>query len=336
MSSPTDVAHTVGSRHARAPNSNSTRPRFHGTSFVNAFTVDVEDYYHVDAFSHRIDPATWHTFESRVVQNTQRILRLLGEAGALGTFFVLGHVAQQHPELVRAIQRDGHEIGCHGFWHRPIYRLTPEQFREDLRLATDVLTDITGSPLTAFRAPNFSVRQDTLWALDILSEAGYEVDSSIFPVRHDQYGIPYAERAPHRRELTNGTIWEYPPTVYSSGLGNVPIAGGGYFRLLPFRLTRFLMQRVLTSARRPLMFYIHPWEVDIDQPRIPCSWKSRFRHYQNLRTTERKLSSLLRAFPFGTMTQSLHSAGVGFESEEGLLLAERTGLQPANVLPRAD
>ncbi len=297
-----------GARH-RQPSSGTAVPR-------HAFTVDVEDYYQVDAFSDRVSRADWSAFPSRVVQSTQVILRMLGELGIKGTFYVLGHVAQQHPELVQEIHREGHEVGCHGYGHQSLYRMTPDEFRADLLQATDILSDIVGERMTTYRAPNFSIRTDTLWALDILVDAGYLIDSSIFPVVHDRYGIPNAERAPHRRTLSQGSIWEFPPSVYRSPLGNVPIAGGGYFRLLPFRATQWFMRQTAERDGLPLMFYIHPWEVDPEQPRIPCSWKSRFRHYQNLSTTARKLQKLITTFTFGTVTDALRAANVGFGDDE--------------------
>lgn len=280
-----------------------TRPRC-------AFTVDVEDYYQVDAFSDRISPLDWVRFPSRVVDSTWTILRLLRQHDVRGTFFVLGYVAHKHPELVRAIRDDGHEVGCHSYWHRPIHRLTPEEFREDLRQATEAIGELIGEPVTTFRAPTFSIRGDTLWALELLAEAGYRIDSSIFPVRHDKYGIPDADPLPHVRETASGSIWEFPPTVYRTRLGNVPIAGGGYFRLLPFAATRWMMSRVHLAEQQPLMFYIHPWEVDVNQPRLKGRWKSRFRHYQNLRTTASKLDRLLSTFSFGTMTEALDAYAV--------------------------
>jgi polysaccharide deacetylase family protein (PEP-CTERM system associated) len=281
----------------------------------HAFTVDVEDYYQVEAFSAEVSRDAWPTFESRVVENTRRILRLLGDHGIRGTFYVLGYVARQHPELVREIQRDGHEIGCHGYSHQSLYRLSPEEFRADLLLATELLSDLVGERMTVYRAPNFSIRKDTLWGLEILAEAGYLIDSSIFPVHHDRYGIPDAERAPHYRSTTAGGIWEFPPSVCRSPLGNLPIAGGGYFRLLPYAATEWLMRRTAEQDNLPLMFYIHPWELDPDQPRIQSSWKSRFRHYQNLQTTEKKLQRLIQTFSFGSVTEVLGACGVGFSAE---------------------
>uniref|UniRef100_A0A7C2JX66 DUF3473 domain-containing protein n=1 Tax=Schlesneria paludicola TaxID=360056 RepID=A0A7C2JX66_9PLAN len=298
----------------------------------HAFTVDVEDYYHVDAFSRHISREDWSNYESRVVRNTRCILRILEEHGVRGTFYILGYVARKHPELVREIHQAGHEVGCHGYWHQPVYRLSPDEFRADLLLATDVLSDIIGERMISFRAPNFSIRADTLWALDVLADAGYVIDSSIFPVVHDQYGIPDAERAPHWRPLSQGGIWEFPPSVYRCRFGNLPIAGGGYFRLFPFRATRWLMEQTATRDGLPLMFYIHPWEVDPDQPRIRSSWKSRFRHYQNLRTTERKLERLVESLPFGTVTDALLAADVGY-AEEGSL-ASGTGTPAPHAFGR--
>jgi polysaccharide deacetylase family protein (PEP-CTERM system associated) len=290
----------------------------------HAFTVDVEDYYQVDVFSGSIPHSEWPTYESRVVENTRCILRLLGDRGIRGTFYVLGYVAQQHPELVREIQRDGHEIGCHGYWHRSLHRMTPDEFRKDLLLATDVLSDIAGERMTTYRAPNFSIRNDTLWGLDILADAGYLIDSSIFPVVHDRYGIPDADRAPHRRPVGQGHIWEFPPSVFRSPVGNVPIAGGGYFRLLPYSVSEWFLRQTAERDGLPLMFYIHPWEVDPEQPRISCSWKSRFRHYQNLRSTERKLQRLLGTFSFGTVTEALRAADVGFGDDEPAVVPHAT------------
>jgi polysaccharide deacetylase family protein (PEP-CTERM system associated) len=282
---------------------------------VHAFTVDVEDYYQVEAFAADVPRQQWSEFESRVVPNTRRILQLLEERGIRGTFYILGYVARQHPELVPEIQRAGHEIGCHGYGHQSLYHLTPDEFRDDLLLATEVLSDQAGERIRTYRAPNFSIRRDTLWGLEILADAGYIIDSSIFPVIHDRYGIPGAERAPHLCSTAAGRIWEFPPTVYRSPLGNVPVAGGGYFRLLPYAATEWCLRQTAERDRLPLMFYIHPWELDADQPRIKSSWKSRFRHYQNLGSTEQKLRRLLERFSFGTVTESLRSAGVGFDPE---------------------
>ncbi len=271
----------------------------------NAFTVDVEDYYHVNAFADRIDSRRWDTFQSRVVANTHKILKILDHHQVHGTFFILGWVADRFPSLVRDIQQSGHEIGCHSFWHRLIYDMTPDDFREDLLQATTAIEGITGKRVTAFRAPSFSITEESLWALDILIEEGYRYDSSIFPVYHDKYGIANAERFPYLIERGQGSLSEFPPSVYRLWKFNLPVAGGGYFRLYPARLSLHWLARINRRYGQPFLFYIHPWELDPDQPRLPGSLRSRFRHYQNLATTETKLNRLLQTFKFRTLTDSI-------------------------------
>jgi polysaccharide deacetylase family protein (PEP-CTERM system associated) len=264
----------------------------------NVFSVDVEDYFHVQAFADRIRRRDWDEFESRVVDNTRKVLYLLDRHQTRGMFFVLGWVTDRHPELVREIQREGHEIGCHSFWHRLVYEQTPEEFRDDLRLATDVLQQVTGEPVIAYRAPSFSITERSLWALDVLIDEGYRIDSSIYPVRHDTYGMPNLNPAPHVITRPTGRIIEFPPAVRRKWWFNIPVAGGGYFRLLPWRLSLHWLKNVNRKEDRPVMFYIHPWELDPAQPRLPASRKSRFRHYQNLHTTEPKLERLLETMEF--------------------------------------
>lgn len=273
-------------------------------SFLNALTIDVEDYYHVSAFESHVHRRDWDTFPSRVVANTQRLLALLERRGTRATFFILGWVAQKHPELVRTIHRAGHEIGSHSYWHRLIYRLTPEEFRSDLKQASAVLEDILGAPVTLFRAPSFSITRDSLWALDILAEEGFHLDSSIHPIWHHRYGIPDARRAPHelRRDL-----WEFPPSVLHLGKINMPVAGGGYFRLYPVRWTAASLRWINGHEHCPFLFYVHPWELDPEQPRLPASMLTRFRHYLNLQSTGRKLEWLLERFRFGALSDSLAS-----------------------------
>jgi len=272
---------------------------------INAFTVDVEDYYHVSAFEDRIPRERWDEYESRVVPNTERMLKLLDEFQVRGTFFILGWVADRHPQLVRDIQRAGHEIGCHSFWHRLVYNMTPDDFREDLLQSAKVIEEITGERVTAYRAPSFSITAKSLWALDILIDEGFRIDSSVFPVVHDRYGIPGAERAPHVIEGQNGQLAEFPPSVYPLGKWNLPISGGGYFRLFPRRMTKHCLGHINTRENRPFMFYVHPWELDHEQPRLAGSRLSRFRHYVNLKHTQSKLRDLLGAFRFGTLSESL-------------------------------
>lgn len=273
---------------------------------VNAFTVDVEDYFHVSAFADRIPSGDWDQFESRVERNTDRILNLLGRHGIKATFFILGWVADRHPDLVRRIDRCGHEIGTHSYWHRLVYDQTPEEFREDLRRSILLLEDITSKPIVSYRAPSFSITRKSQWALPILADEGIRYDSSIFPVVHDRYGVPDAEPLPHTLAIdNNGTeLREFPPSVFRKWKVNWPVSGGGYFRLYPLKLSLSLLTQVNVRHFAPFMFYIHPWEVDPDQPRLKGSLRSRFRHYQNLKSTERKLDRLLKSFRFGTLTES--------------------------------
>lgn len=268
----------------------------------NVFSVDVEDYFHVQAFADRIRPAEWDQYESRVVSNTLRIVDLLDRRQTRGTFFILGWVAERFPELVKQIHSAGHEIGCHSYWHQLVFRQSPDEFRADVRRATDILEDIIAEPVTAYRAPSFSITSESLWALDILLEEGYRIDSSIFPVRHDTYGIPEVDPAPHAIHRTQGDLFEFPPAVRCKKFANIPVAGGGYFRIFPYRLTTHWLANVNRKERRPFVFYIHPWEVDPNQPRLKSGWKSRLRHYRNLHSTESKLDRLLQAFPFAAFS----------------------------------
>ncbi len=273
---------------------------------INAFTVDVEDYFQVSGFEGAISRKQWPDFESRVVTSTHRILSIMKQADVCGTFFVLGWVADRFPDLVRCIADAGHEIGSHSYWHRLVYEQTPAQFRADLRRSIDVLQNITGRPVTAYRAPSFSITRRSLWALEILVEEGFKSDSSIFPVYHDRYGIPGAQRQPHLLKTNAGEIMEFPPTVAKVVGLNVPSGGGGYFRLFPGWFTRWCLGQVQEQERRPAMFYIHPWEVDPGQPRLSAAGRmSRFRHYVNLSTTEQKLKDLLKRFEFGSMSDAL-------------------------------
>jgi polysaccharide deacetylase family protein (PEP-CTERM system associated) len=273
---------------------------------LNAFTVDVEDYFHVSAFSGCIRRSDWESFPSRVAANTHRTLELLDEYGVRATFFILGWVAQRHPRLVREIHAAGHEIGNHSYWHRLIYEQTPDQFRSDLLLANRVLEDIIGEPVVAFRAPSFSITQKSLWALEILAEEGFRFDSSVFPVRHHRYGIPGARRLPHTLTFAGGELHEFPPSVFALGKFHLPVGGGGYFRLYPGWLTRHCLHRI-NASNQPVMFYIHPWELDLHQPRVEAAKSSRFRHYVNLSRTEPRLRRLLQALQFAPMRDAFRA-----------------------------
>ncbi len=270
---------------------------------LNVFTVDVEDYYQVSAFERHVDRARWDDFPSRVVDNTHRLLRLLDRHQVQGTFFVLGWVARRHPELVRSIGAAGHELASHGFWHRLVYNQTPDEFRRDLRDSREAIAAAAGAVVTMYRAPSFSITARSLWALDVLIEEGFTVDASVFPIRHDRYGLPHAARSLHRLPTPMGeSIWEFPASTARLIGMNLPVAGGGYFRLYPWNITRRLLGRINTTEQQPFMFYTHPWELDPDQPRIAGpGLRSRFRHYVNLASTAGKLERLLERFQFTTL-----------------------------------
>ena len=273
---------------------------------LNALTIDVEDYFHVEAFADVISSAHWDQYPIRVERNTFRLLELLGRRNVQATFFILGWVADRCPALVRAIVDSGHEIGSHGYGHQMLTRGSQANFRADLTRAKSAIEDQTGSRVTCFRAPSYSITSKTLWALEILGEFRFEYDSSIFPIRHDYYGIPDAPRFPHYWSLQSGArLLEFPPsTVRVLGI-NVPIAGGGYLRLLPYKVTAGAIRRLNQKEDQPAMVYLHPWEIDPDQPRLDACWRSRFRQYQNLQTTEDKLSRLLDEFSWAPMSKVL-------------------------------
>jgi polysaccharide deacetylase family protein (PEP-CTERM system associated) len=272
-----------------------------GTEIVNAITVDVEDYFHVSVFDGIVPRSQWERMESRVVANTARLLDIFDEFDVRGTFFVLGWVAKRHPDLVQRIARRGHEIASHGYAHRLVYDQTAAAFAEDVRSAKQILEDASGRRVLGYRAPSYSITPRSLWALDILLQEGYEYDSSIFPIRHDRYGIPVSDRRPYRIERRLGTLVEVPGSTTRLGPLNLPIAGGGYFRILPYAWTRWGISRVNERERRPIVFYMHPWEIDPDQPRLHVGRLGRFRHYRNLHLTELRLRRLLTDFRFGTL-----------------------------------
>jgi len=278
------------------------------TELLNILTVDVEDYFHVSAFEKDIGRDQWKRYDGRVVINTQRMLRLLDRYRVRATFFVLGWVARRYPQLVREIHAAGHQIGSHGYWHRLVYDQSPEQFRSDLQESRDVLADTIGEPVTAYRAASFSITRRSLWALNILAEEGFLFDSSIFPVHHDRYGIPDAERAIHQIATPAGPLWEFPPSVVRFAGLNAPISGGGYFRLYPLNWTLRCLSSANRKLGRPFVFYVHPWELDPHQPRLQAGSRlSRARHYLNLATTEHKLSVLLQEFRFGRLCDFVES-----------------------------
>jgi polysaccharide deacetylase family protein (PEP-CTERM system associated) len=273
---------------------------------LNAFSVDVEDWYQVSDFEAVAPFPTWERFESRIVRNTQRLLDLLAEYKVQGTFFILTWNSERHPQLVRQIASAGHEIASHGYRHRLVYEQTPAEFREDVRRSKMALEDIVGQPVLGYRAPSFSLTQASLWAIDVLLDCGFRYDSSIFPVRDRLYGIPNARRFPFviraegERELV-----EFPMTTTRVRERNWPLGGGGYLRLLPYRYMRWGMRRVNREGQ-PALVYVHPWELDPDQPRLQVHGKRGFStHYINLRGTEAKLRRLLQDFAFAPVRRVL-------------------------------
>lgn len=273
----------------------------------NAMTIDVEDYFHVSVFDGVIPRSRWDTLESRVERNTGRLLEIFAEHDVRGTFFVLGWVAERFPSLVATIASAGHEVASHGYGHRLVYDQTRSAFRDDVRRAKRLLEDASGARVSGYRAPSYSIVPRSLWALDVLIEEGYTYDSSIFPIRHDRYGIPVSGRHPYVIDRPAGRMIEAPASTASVWGHNLPIAGGGYFRLLPYGWTSWGIRRVNQQEGRPVFFYLHPWEIDPGQPRLPAGLLSRVRHYRNLQRTEARLRQLLTEFSWGTMRSVLPS-----------------------------
>lgn len=273
-----------------------------GARLVNAMTVDVEDYFQVEAFARTVARDAWEGFPRRVEANTDRILALFAAAGVRATFFTLGWVAERHPLLVRRIVAAGHELASHGYGHARVVTLSPEQFRQDVVRAKALLEDIGGVPVAGYRAPTFSIGAATPFAYPVLAETGHRYSSSIYPVRHDLYGAPDAPRFPHA--VAGGALWEVPMTTIRMRGQNLPISGGGYFRLLPYAVFRRGLAAFNRAEGRGGMFYTHPWEIDPGQPRIDGAGRlSRFRHYLNLARTAPRLELLLRDFAWGRMDE---------------------------------
>jgi len=285
---------------------------------VNAMTVDVEEHFHVSGFRDVVRPADWSRFESRVEMNTYRLLDIFAAHDVSATFFVLGWVAERHPGLVRSIQRAGHEVACHGYAHKLAYESTPDEFRDDVCRSKKILEDITGASVIGYRAPSFSIVKSSLWALDILAQEGFKYDSSIFPIRHDRYGIPGALRFPYPCKTNNGNgLMQFPVSTLRAGGLTIPVGGGGYFRLFPYAMTRWAIHRLNQTEKNPAIMYIHPWELDPAQPRIRGPVAGRFRHYVNLHTTEAKLRRLLGTFAFTTLRAMLEDGPeTGLDCEE--------------------
>ncbi len=265
----------------------------------NGLSIDVEDYFHPEAIAPHMGRDTWNSMPTRVVESTHRVLDLLGEHRACATFFVLGWVAERFPELVREIHARGHEIACHSYWHRLIYQLSPEEFREDTLRAKDTIESLTGVRVLGYRAPSFSVTRDSMWALEILSELGFAYDSSIFPIRHDFYGIPDHPRFYCQyQQKAGGSLAEFPMSTFRFASMNLPFGGGAYLRIFPYEYTRRAFRRINEGERRPVIVYFHPWELDPGQPRLKVPLKSRLRQYTNLSGMRDRVARLLKNFEF--------------------------------------
>ncbi|HEX4948003.1 MAG TPA: XrtA system polysaccharide deacetylase [Blastocatellia bacterium] len=265
---------------------------------TNALTIDFEHWYQGLEIPH----TEWGGFEERIESAGHRLLELFAEANVRATFFVLGYVAEQHPQLIRAIAEAGHEIGTHGYSHTFIYQQTPHEFHAELARSIHLLEDIAGQPITGHRAPFFSITRDSLWALDVMSELGIRYDSSIFPVLNYRYGIADAPRWPYQ---VQADVMEFPISTLRMLGRNLPIAGGAYFRIYPYALTKQAF-RAINRQGKPFVFYLHPWEIDPEHPRIPLPKRVALTHYFNLRATERRLKRLLNDFAFAPMKEVLY------------------------------
>ena len=273
---------------------------------TNALSVDVEEYYHGMEFEAALPGEQRRNLLSRVEGSVDQVLALLADHNIRATFFTVGQVAETHPEMVRRMDRGGHEVACHSYRHELVYRQSPEEFRADIRRAKAVLEDITGKDVIGYRAPNYSIQIGQQWAYDILFEEGFRYDSSVYPILHDRYGQADAPRFSYEiRQTGDQSLIEFPiGTIQIAGL-NLPLGGGGYFRLFPEALFRLGIRRVNRADKQPVMFYFHPWELDPDQPRPPMPWHHRFRHYVGLSRQAAKLSKLFRHIRFGAVREVL-------------------------------
>jgi len=274
----------------------------------NAMTVDIEEYFQVSAFAGIVDRGDWDTLQSRVEASVDRLLELFAAHDARCTFFTLGWVAERHKGMMERIVDAGHEVASHGYCHQRATDQTPTQFREDVRRTKAILEDVAGTAVSGYRAASFSFAETNPWTHEILADEGYEYSSSVYPVRHDHYGIPGAPRYPYR-PLSDAALVEFPMSTVRVLDRNLPCSGGGYFRLLPYGLSRWALRRVNRADRQPAVFYFHPWEIDPGQPRTPgLGLKTRFRHYVNLDSMEQKLARLLADFAWDRMDRVLRSA----------------------------
>lgn len=276
---------------------------------LNGLSVDVEEAFHASAFEEEQPPERWSGLEQRAEPHTRRLLELFGRHDVKGTFFVLGWVAERQPSLVKEIAAAGHEVACHGYAHRRVYHQSPEVFRDDIRRSRAILQDLSGQPVWGYRAPTYSITKASLWALDELLDAGFRYDSSIFPVRHDRYGIPSAPRFPYRIKRPKGMLVEIPPTSVRLAGQNLPVAGGGYLRLYPLAVTELALSIVNRVEHHPAFVYVHPWEVDAEQPRLTQNALKWWRHSVAIDQVSSKLNRLLRRHRFGPFQEVVPLGG---------------------------
>ncbi len=269
------------------------------TALSNILTIDVEEYFHPSEVQASVEQSQWDALPSRIERETENVLMLLEENGVKATFFILGWVARRRPNLVRAIAKAGHEIGCHSYLHQLVYNLSPAGFREDTRRAVAVIEDACGVTARVYRAPSYSITRKSMWALEILVECGFTHDSSIYPIAHDRYGIEGFERHAHTIETPSGPIVEVPIATVRLANGHVaPVGGGGYLRLLPYRYTAAGIRRVNRVEQKPACIYFHPWELDSEQPRLASGFIAPLRTYTGMKGMHRKLERLLSDFRF--------------------------------------
>ena len=273
---------------------------------INSISIDVEDYFQVSALAKQFKYDEWDSVSPRVVENTTKLLDIFDEYDVKVTHFVLGWVAERFPDLVKEIHNRGHEVASHGYSHQLIYNQSIDVFREETIKSKTILEDLTGAEVLGYRAASYSITRKSLWALDVLAELGFKYDSSIFPVHHDRYGIYGSPKQPHvLRTPNNHLLVEYPLSTFDTPIQTLPIAGGGYFRLYPYWLSRFFYNQT-NKQNKSFVFYLHPWEIDPGQPRVKTSLLSSFRHYNNLDVCEKRLRQLLQDFEFTTMSDKLN------------------------------
>ncbi|UCF67186.1 MAG: DUF3473 domain-containing protein [Acidobacteriota bacterium] len=276
---------------------------------VNAFSVDVEEYFQVSGFAAHVDRDSWVRIPTRLEIGLEKILEIAAHHGVIGTFYFLGWIAERYPGIVQEVVDAGHEVGCHSAEHRLAYEMDPSAFRDDLRRALDAIESAAGRRCRLYRAPSFSITSESLWALQVLAEEGIDVDSSVYPIRHDRYGLAGAPRWPYRPLVDQAHFVEFPPAAARFLGVNVPFGGGGYLRLYPLLFTRWLIRWINAREKRPVMLYVHPWELDSRQPALPGGVLTRWRHRVNLGTTGPKLNRLFSEFRFSSVSAVLENLG---------------------------